>query len=214
MPKDTFYNLPEEKRQTIYEAALDEFSIHPFKQASINRVVEAAGIAKGSFYQYFQDKKDLYKFLVEEIFQKKISYLTPEMQNPFNMDCFSLIRELFRSGVRFAKDNPKLAKIAQHLMSNSEKDTYLEIMEEKKGEGIQIYKMILEKGMEKGDVRGDINLDIAAFFLFQLSNSLSDGFMDMFHQGDEAQLMERVEDMIEILKYGISNNNRLESENE
>ncbi|QSX07741.1 TetR/AcrR family transcriptional regulator [Alkalibacter rhizosphaerae] len=213
MPKDTFYNLPEEKRQTIYEAALDEFSIHPFKQASINRVVEAAGIAKGSFYQYFQDKKDLYKFLVEEIFQKKIAYLTPEMQNPFNMDCFSLIRELFRSGVRFAKDNPKLAKIAQHLMSNSEKDTYLEIMEEKKGEGIQIYKMILEKGMEKGDVRGDINLDIAAFFLFQLSNSLSDGFMDMFHQGDEAQLMERVEDMIEILKYGISNN-RLESENE
>jgi AcrR family transcriptional regulator len=205
MPKETFYNLPEEKRQKIYEAAMDEFARHPFKQASINRVVEQAGIAKGSFYQYFQDKKDLYKYLIEEIYQMKIAYLTPSMKNPFDMDCFTLIQELFRSGVRFAKNNPKLAKVAQHLLSNSEKDTYMEVMDEKKVEGIQIYKQILQMGVDKGDVRPDIHMDMAAYFLFQLSNSLSGEFTDLFHQWGEDVLMERVDDMIGLLKHGIAN---------
>ena len=30
MPKDTFFNLPKEKQERIIEAAIDEFSIHPF----------------------------------------------------------------------------------------------------------------------------------------------------------------------------------------
>lgn len=204
MPKDTFYNLPEEKRRKIYEAAIEEFSNHPFKQASINRVVEQAGIAKGSFYQYFQDKKDLYKYLMEDIFQKKMAYLTPAMNNPSELDCFTLIRELFRSGVCFAKENPKLARMGQHLLIDSEKDTYHEIMEEKKGEGIQIYRRILERGVEKGDVMENVNLDIAAYLLYQLANSISNDFMEIFNKDGEEYLLARVEDMIHILKHGIS----------
>lgn len=210
MPKETFFNLPEEKRQKIYEAALEEFSHHPFKQASINRVVDQSGIAKGSFYQYFQDKKDLYRFLVDEIFQKKIQYLTPAMKNPQSVDCFSLIADLFRSGVRFARDNPKLARVAQHLTSKSEKDTYQEIMGQKMGEGLSIYRNILEQGMERGEIRTGINLDMAAYVLYLWNSGLADGFTELFHEGDDEQLMKRVEDMIDLLKYGIAKDERRE----
>ncbi|HAE60803.1 MAG TPA: TetR/AcrR family transcriptional regulator [Eubacteriaceae bacterium] len=203
MPKDTFYNLAEEKRMKIYGAALDEFSNHPFKQASVNRIVKNAGIAKGSFYQYFKDKKDLYKYLIDEIYKKKITYLTPTMKNPFDMNFFDLLRDIYASGLKFAKDNPQLAKIGYHMLRDSGQEVFNEVIDEKKGEGIQIYKQILELGIKRGDIRSDINLDMSAYFLFQLGNSLSNDFIEFFDTGEEKQVFNLVEGMIEMLKSGI-----------
>ncbi|MBR3569954.1 MAG: helix-turn-helix transcriptional regulator, partial [Oscillibacter sp.] len=61
MCKETFLRLPEEKRARIVNAAWDEFAAVPFADASINRVIRAAGIPRGSFYQYFEDKNDLFR---------------------------------------------------------------------------------------------------------------------------------------------------------
>ena len=60
MPYETFFNLPEEKRQTIFDILLEEFAENDYNSVSISRIVNRAGIAKGSFYQYFEDKKDLF----------------------------------------------------------------------------------------------------------------------------------------------------------
>ncbi|WP_415814080.1 TetR/AcrR family transcriptional regulator [Mesobacillus thioparans] len=58
--------MPEQKRQTLLEAAETEFTRVPFFEASIANIVKSAGISRGSFYQYFQDKDDLYFFLLED----------------------------------------------------------------------------------------------------------------------------------------------------
>lgn len=71
MPKETFFNLPEEKRQRILDLAIEEFAHHDYQNASISRIVAEASIAKGSFYQYFEDKADLYRYLLNLIFQEK-----------------------------------------------------------------------------------------------------------------------------------------------
>ena len=47
MPKETFFNLPEEKRMLIRDIALDEFAEYPYDQASINRIVAKAGSGPG-----------------------------------------------------------------------------------------------------------------------------------------------------------------------
>lgn len=59
MPKETFLKLPQEKKEKIIKAAKDEFKRAPLEQASIKNIVENAGIARGSFYQYFESKEDL-----------------------------------------------------------------------------------------------------------------------------------------------------------
>lgn len=66
MPKQTFFNLPEQKRQKLIESAETEFTRVPLFEASIANIVKSAGISRGSFYQYFQDKDDLYFFLLED----------------------------------------------------------------------------------------------------------------------------------------------------
>jgi len=65
MPKQTFYDLCEEKKARIIDKALEEFSSKTFSQASLNRIIKSAGIPKGSFYQYFENKEDLYLYLIE-----------------------------------------------------------------------------------------------------------------------------------------------------
>lgn len=65
MPKETFYRLPDEKRERIMAAAEREFLENSFEAASINRIIKEAAIPRGSFYQYFEDKKDIFLYIVD-----------------------------------------------------------------------------------------------------------------------------------------------------
>ena len=64
MPTNTFFNLPAEKKHKILKAANKEFARVPLEQASIKNIVEDAEIARGSFYQYFENKRDLFEYIM------------------------------------------------------------------------------------------------------------------------------------------------------
>lgn len=66
MPKKTFFNLPNEKKESLIQSAMKEFSRAPLAKASIANIIKDAAIPRGSFYQYFEDKEDLFYFLLEE----------------------------------------------------------------------------------------------------------------------------------------------------
>lgn len=66
MPKLTFFNLSENKRKVLIDAAENEFARVPLYEASIANIVKSAGIPRGSFYQYFENKDDLYFYLLDE----------------------------------------------------------------------------------------------------------------------------------------------------
>jgi len=65
----------------ILRAALDEFAARGFHDASLNRVIEAAGISKGSLYYYFDGKDDLYAYVarveLERLFFRLGSFSVP-----------------------------------------------------------------------------------------------------------------------------------------
>lgn len=67
MPTETFFRLPEEKRNRFLNAAWEEFTRTSFADVSINQIVRQAGIPRGSFYQYFVDKRDLFVYLMESV---------------------------------------------------------------------------------------------------------------------------------------------------
>ncbi|BCA84958.1 TetR family transcriptional regulator [Enterococcus saigonensis] len=67
MPKETFFHLTREKQQRIMKAAKKEFSKVPLGEASIAQIIKDAGIPRGSFYQYFEDKDDLYFYYFQNM---------------------------------------------------------------------------------------------------------------------------------------------------
>jgi AcrR family transcriptional regulator len=66
MAKQTFLNLPEEKRKTIVKSAKKEFSRVALKDALVSNIVKEASIPRGSFYQYFNDLEDCFYYIVGE----------------------------------------------------------------------------------------------------------------------------------------------------
>lgn len=70
MISPTFQNLNENKKNRIIDAALVEFSTRPFNEASITNIVKNAEISRGSFYQYFGNKENIYKYLVNFLYTK------------------------------------------------------------------------------------------------------------------------------------------------
>ncbi|WP_449077689.1 TetR/AcrR family transcriptional regulator [Ruminococcus sp.] len=70
MIKKTFYNLPYEKRKRITDAVIKEFMERPNEKVSINRIIKAAEISRGSFYQYFDDKVDLIEIITKTMFDE------------------------------------------------------------------------------------------------------------------------------------------------
>ncbi|MFP4624007.1 MAG: TetR/AcrR family transcriptional regulator [Gemmatimonadota bacterium] len=72
MARARFDNLEPERQETLLGAAADEFAAHGYAGASLNRIVEAAGISKGALYYYFDDKEDLFVSVVEETLERLV----------------------------------------------------------------------------------------------------------------------------------------------
>lgn len=64
MPAQRFFNLKEEKRKAILDAAVHELTRVPFSEVSINKIIKEADISRGSFYTYFEDKEDLVRYVL------------------------------------------------------------------------------------------------------------------------------------------------------
>lgn len=60
-----FNSLKLEKKERIINAAMKEFVQSGYEKASTNEIVKEARISKGSLFNYFNSKKDLYLYLFE-----------------------------------------------------------------------------------------------------------------------------------------------------
>jgi AcrR family transcriptional regulator len=63
MPTATWERLPAARRDAVVAAAEAEFSARGFSRGSLNVIAREAGVAKGSLFQYFDDKTDLFAYL-------------------------------------------------------------------------------------------------------------------------------------------------------
>lgn len=75
MPNKTFLELDEEKKTKIFEAALEEFASHGYEKSSTNQIVKECGISKGSLFKYFENKDDLYFYLIETVALEITAYI-------------------------------------------------------------------------------------------------------------------------------------------
>src|SRR5262245_15186307 len=118
MPKQTFLNLPDDKREAFTAIALEEFAGNDYNTASISKIVEIAGIAKGSVYQYFDDKQDLFMYLLDhanETMLGLIQQLPPP--NPA-ADFFEGLRWQMAATVQASLKYPVHARLARRAYTS------------------------------------------------------------------------------------------------
>ncbi len=206
MPEQTFFNLPPEKRGKIVEAAIDEFACHSIKTASIARIVEAAGIPRGSFYQYFTGLKDLYRYIISVIADKKMEKLTGLLAEFDKLDTFAKLRELYRAGLEFAAENPRMALIGSHFMKESE-ELRSEIIGEYGEKGQEFFRGILMQGLARGEIDGAVDIDFISFLMFTMNTALADYYLARLDKDgfmpDLDQWLSLVDKMLYVVENGI-----------
>ncbi len=209
MPKETFYNLPDHKRRNIEKTAIKEFAEYGYDKASVTRIVENCSIAKGSFYQYFDDKKDLYFYLIARVAKKKAEALAPVMERSHKYDFFGLIRKLFLEGLRFAANNPEVTMMGDWLFKNREHPIYKEMLGLGQENARNIYTELLKTAIKKKEVRADIDLA----FISHTISTLSVSSIEYYFQTEEGRkagaarfdenMIDIIDLLIDFLKHGI-----------
>jgi AcrR family transcriptional regulator len=168
MPTQTFENLPEEKRRRLVDLAIEEFTEHPYAQASLSRIVARAGIAKGSIYQYFDDKLDLYRWLLtREVAHRKQEHLATAVP-PTSGDLFDRLGAMYLIGLRFMLSHPRLARLGARALEPSGDPGADRVHEELRRIGLDGVRAMIEGARGRGEVAASVDIDLAAHVIAQV----------------------------------------------
>jgi len=178
MPHQTFFNLPEDKQQRILDVCIKEFAEKTYHKASISNMVKESKIAKGSFYQYFDDKKDIFKYILEYMGTKKLAYFADIIPNMHQMDFFELLKEFYVAGVIFAKDHPDLTKIGNFILKTEDEVLKSELMEDNDNKSQDFMMMLIQGAMDRGELRSDVD----AHFMNHMIQSMSLSAIEYYYK--------------------------------
>ncbi|QSQ25155.1 TetR/AcrR family transcriptional regulator [Pyxidicoccus parkwayensis] len=184
MPTSTFFNLPDERRDRFVNEAIVEFSDRSYAEASLSQIARRASIPKGSVYQYFEDKLDLYRWLLtEEAPRRKREFIGAAPPEP---DFWARLETFIERGMAFLVEHPRLARLsAAAATPTADADVrglYKAICEA----GIVELRGVLAEGARDGALHAP-DLDIATRFV---STVIGPGLTDVILQELGAELHE------------------------
>jgi len=125
MPTKTFYNLPDDKREKLMDAIRSELSCTSVDEVSINKIIRAAGIPRGSFYQYFENKGDMLRHLLSEYRVLLFGHARDSLRNNGG-DLFLMLIDIFDFTYSFVMEDHLFFK---NLFSDIRIDVGLYAME-------------------------------------------------------------------------------------
>lgn len=199
MPATTYFNLPEEKKERIMEAALDEFAAYSFSAASINRIVKAARIPRGSFYQYFSDKEDLYMLVMEKIGKEKLEVYARHPAPSEDATFFEAAVASMPAIVEWAEKSPRYNRIGM-LMARDDSEFMQRVIGQMKSPQRSVLTY-LQQDQRRGLVRGDIDPELVLQMLLPAISSL---LREYYTEGGRDAALERIRKMFDILENGIN----------
>lgn len=169
MPEQTFFNLPEQRQKEIIDISLKEFSFHNFETASINKIINEIGVAKGSFYRYFKNKKDLYLFLLDHAMNKKIDYLEKNIDTTTTGDFFEIYRSAVFNYMKFDLTFPIISKFLRTAVENK----YIEQTQVLNSlHGKTFIKNLVLKGQREGEIKQSLDVDFVILCIMNLSEAM------------------------------------------
>jgi len=206
MPKKTFFNINDKKRKMIVDESINEFSTYSYENSSINRIVENCKISKGSFYQYFGNKEDLYRYIISISLEKKMEYVNATLISEIDNGFIKIIKEIFKSGLKFAYENEKLASIGVLLIKNKNSEIYRKIIGQNKNLAVDFYKKLIEIEIEKGKIKPDINIEFTSYLINSMIINLSEYFFEINKDNEKTfseDMLFLVDDLMDMLINGI-----------
>jgi len=199
--EDILSNIDEEKKIRIINSAMEEFSKNTYNKASTNRIVENAGISKGSLFNYFKSKEKLFEAL--EIFSiKEISNTIVEKLNWKEPDLLKRIKEIVMIKLDVCRKYPYLIGFSKRMNANKSIDELKEIYEEYVP---NIYGKVYYKNIDFTLFKKDIEINEAMNILIWTFEKMGENYLNRIRGGEEINIddiSDEVDRYIKVLRKG------------
>jgi len=172
--RPTFLNLAPEKQERVLAAALEEFSDKGYQQASVNTMVSASGIAKGSIYQYFDDKKSLFLYIFNFAIGMVRRTLLAVKEETREEDFFGRLEKSLLTGVDFIRRHPRVYGLYLKILFDQHVPRRQELLSAVRQFAAEYLGSLVRQGQARGELRADLPAGAVIFLL--------DALLDRFLQ--------------------------------
>jgi len=198
-------NLPEDKRQRIIEAALNEFAERGFDMASTNTITEQARISKGLLFHYFGNKEGLYLYLVKHCMRvaveraRRAAAAEPQSADMLERLIGSSLRKL-----RLVKEEPVLMKFLFEALTKPPPGVAKEIMA-----AAEEYRPMAAEQMshdvDTSLLRPGVSLERAVEMIMIFGEGMRSLYAETMSRSPEAaeKMLSRAGEFIDFMKYGL-----------
>jgi len=209
--RDTFWHLPADKQERVLNAALTEFADQGYHQASLNRLVAQAGIAKGSLYQYFPNKEGIFRHIFQLALNLVRQTLVEVKETTQNEDLFTRLEKSLQAGVRFLQKHPRIYSLYLKIQFDRQMPFREEFLAAVRRHAGEYFGSLITRARARGELRPGISEAAARFLL----DAVFDRFLQAaavpaldvtlnLHQAPEETIHRRIRELINLLRDGLA----------
>jgi TetR/AcrR family transcriptional regulator len=218
VPQKTFMNLTKERQKEIIDACLREFALHDYNEVSLSKIIAELGLAKGSFYRYFESKRDLYEYLIEYAKKMNIGLFEKTLQDPGD-DILDAWSRFYLQAAMLDNKDPAFGGFGYKVSQERDNVVLGNVAFKSKMRGLEVLKGLFMEQQKKGNIRDDLDIDQMVYTLLQVQEGVMDylalkykiDFKKNISKGKplfsipEAVLEQELAGFAKILREGISN---------
>ena len=197
MPKETFFNLEEKKKQRILDAAKKEFTHNELLKSRVSNIIKDANIPRGSFYQYFEDLNDLYYYVIDGVFNDMFQTGIERTADTDDMFEFTLLT--FNDDFNRYREDKRKRFMMNIMRSISTNDEYSQL--QKKRHEVYITSILSE--LDLSNIRITEHKELIK--IYHLLQDLKRNVIQrsMFEKISKEEAVEELKWQLDLVKHGI-----------
>jgi AcrR family transcriptional regulator len=169
MPTVTWARVDPARRAAIIDAAEAEFGAHGFSRGSLNVIARRAGVAKGSLFQYFADKRDFYAFITDIASQRVRCYMEDlisqlDPSRPF----FEFLTDLLDGWVAYYAEHPRERAVHAAVTLEVDTDARISVRNVSNRHYLEVLRPLVHRAKINGDLRADSDTDVLLSLLLMI----------------------------------------------
>jgi TetR/AcrR family transcriptional regulator len=161
MPTQTFLNLPATKQASVMAAAIDEFSKRNVEEAKLSNIVRVAGIPRGSIYQYFENKEDLYVYVFDRLREERREYTKPAFDDYLTSPFLTFFERFYALDTEFLARHPLHIQMGKVMYSHAS-GVSLSLIRAIKTRYRELFVLAIERDQDNGVIRADVDRSVLA----------------------------------------------------
>lgn len=191
-----------QKKEQVIDAALEEFTHKDYEKASLNTIIKLSGISKGTFYYHFQNKEELYLYLLKTGSNLKWQYINEQIAlHPMDfekMDIFDKFLYQAEISIEFSALYPKYHTLG--LMFSKEKNhpIYQTALNDLGGDSLELIGSMVHEAFIKQEFKAEFDEP----FLNKMLHHLLIHFDQIFDNSDSMGNLKNLTQYVNFMKYG------------